>query len=177
MRLKSFLSIVLTLVVFSNFIFPKEVNVYTSRHYDSDIELYDKFTDLTGIEVNIISAKSKALIERIRSEGQNSPADVFITVDAGNLWKVQDLGLFQDINSKKVDETVPKSLRGKNNQWVALAKRARVIFYNPDKYSYEELKDLAYEDLSLPKWQNKLAIRSSNNLYNQSLVAGMIAKN
>ena len=79
MRLKSFLSIVLTFVVFSNFIFPKEVNVYTSRHYDSDIELYDKFTDLTGIEVNIISAKSKALIERIRSEGQNSPADVFIT--------------------------------------------------------------------------------------------------
>ena len=176
MRLKSFLSIVLTLVVFSNFIFPKEVNVYTSRHYDSDIKLYDKFTDLTGIDVNIISAKSKALIERIRSEGQNSPADVFITVDAGNLWKVQDLGLFQDINSRKIDETVPKSLRGKNNQWVALAKRARVIFYNPDKYSYEELKDLAYEDLSLPKWQNKLAIRSSNNLYNQSLVAGMIAK-
>ena len=86
-------------LLLSNFLFAgEEVNVYTSRHYDSDIKLYEDFTDQTGIKVNIISGKGKALIERLKSEGESSPADVFITVDAGNLWKVQDYGLFASIN-------------------------------------------------------------------------------
>ena len=89
------LSTLLALSIFTNFVFLSEVNIYTSRHYDSDVMLYESFTELTGIKVNIISSKSQALIERLRSEGSNSPADIFITVDAGNLWKAQNYGLFR----------------------------------------------------------------------------------
>jgi len=164
-------------LLFSNFLFvDEEVNVYTSRHYDSDTKLYEDFTEETGIKVNIISAKGKALIERLKSEGTSSPADVFITVDAGNLWKVQDYGLFASINSRKIENIVPKIYRSENNEWIALAKRARVIFYNKEKYSYKDLKNLNYEDLNSETWRNKLAIRSSNNLYNQSLVASLISR-
>tara|TARA_B100000161_G_scaffold122211_1_gene86605 strand:+ start:63 stop:1091 length:1029 start_codon:yes stop_codon:yes gene_type:complete len=176
MRLKDIHLFLIILAILSGSAFAKEVNIYTSRHYDSDSVLYEDFTNETGIKVNIISSKSKALLERLRSEGENSPADIFITVDAGNLWKAQEYGLFRKINSKKIDSIVPKNLRGKNNEWIALAKRARVLFYNPKKYSDDELKDLSYEDLSSSKWEKKLSIRSSNNLYNQSLVASMIAK-
>ena len=176
MRLKNIHLFLIILAILSGSAFAKEVNIYTSRHYDSDTVLYENFTNETGIKVNIISSKSKALLERLRSEGENSPADIFITVDAGNLWKAQEYGLFRKINSKKIDSIVPKNLRGKNNEWIALAKRARVLFYNPKKYSYDELKDLSYEDLSSSKWEKKLSIRSSNNLYNQSLVASMIVK-
>ena len=176
MRLKNMHLFLIILAILSGSAFAKEVNIYTSRHYDSDTVLYENFTNETGIKVNIISSKSKALLERLRSEGENSPADIFITVDAGNLWKAQEYGLFRKINSKKIDSIVPKNLRGKNNEWIALAKRARVLFYSPKKYSDDELKDLSYEDLSSSKWEKKLSIRSSNNLYNQSLVASMIAK-
>lgn len=176
MRLKDIHLFLIILAILSGSAFAKEVNIYTSRHYDSDSVLYENFTNETGIKVNIISSKSKALLERLRSEGENSPADIFITVDAGNLWKAQEYGLFRKINSKKIDSIVPKNLRGKNNEWIALAKRARVLFYSPKKYSDDELKDLSYEDLSSSKWEKKLSIRSSNNLYNQSLVAAMIAK-
>ena len=176
MRLKDIHLFLIILAILSGSAFAKEVNIYTSRHYDSDSVLYENFTNETGIKVNIISSKSKALLERLRSEGENSPADIFITVDAGNLWKAQEYGLFRKINSKKIDSIVPKNLRGDNNEWIALAKRARVLFYNPKKYSDDELKDLSYEDLSSSKWEKKLSIRSSNNLYNQSLVAAMIAK-
>ena len=176
MRLKDIHLFLIILAILSGSAFAKEVNIYTSRHYDSDTVLYQNFTNETGIKVNIISSKSKALLERLRSEGENSPADIFITVDAGNLWKAQEYGLFRKINSKKIDSIVPKNLRGKNNEWIALAKRARVLFYSPKKYSDDELKDLSYEDLSSSKWEKKLSIRSSNNLYNQSLVAAMIAK-
>ena len=176
MRLKDIHLFLIILAILSGSAFAKEVNIYTSRHYDSDSVLYENFTNETGIKVNIISSKSKALLERLRSEGENSPADIFITVDAGNLWKAQEYGLFRKINSKKIDSIVPKNLRGQNNEWIALAKRARVLFYSPKKYSYDELKDLSYKDLSSLKWEKKLSIRSSNNLYNQSLVASMIAK-
>ena len=176
MRLKNIHLFLIILAILSGSAFAKEVNIYTSRHYDSDTVLYENFTNETGIKVNIISSKSKALLERLRSEGENSPADIFITVDAGNLWKAQEYGLFRKINSKKIDSIVPKNLRGKNNEWIALAKRARVLFYSPKKYSDDELKDLSYLDLSSSKWEKKLSIRSSNNLYNQSLVASMIAK-
>ena len=159
-----------------NSIFANEINIYTSRHYDSDVKLYQDFTDLTGIKVNIISAKGNALIERLKSEGENSSADIFITVDAGNLWKVQNYGLFRPINSDNINLIVPKKYRGENNEWIALAKRARVIFYNKKSYLDEDLKNLSYETLNSEKWKNKLAIRSSNNLYNQSLVASLIAR-
>jgi iron(III) transport system substrate-binding protein len=157
--------------------FAKEVNLYTSRHYDSDDALYQKFTDATGIKVNVISGKGKALMERLASEGANSPADVFITVDAGNLWKVQKDGMFQSINSSTIDSIVPENLRGPNNEWVGIAKRSRVIYYNPVKVSAEDMEGLTYEDLSDPKWKGRVVIRSSGNMYNQSLVASLIANN
>ena len=155
--------------------FAKEVNLYTSRHYDSDDALYQKFTDATGIKVNVISGKGKALMERLASEGANSPADVFITVDAGNLWKVQKDGMFQSINSTTIDSIVSENLRGPNNEWVGIAKRSRVIYYNPVTVSSAEMEGLSYEDLSDPKWKGRIAIRSSGNMYNQSLVASLIA--
>ena len=141
--------------------FAKEVNLYTSRHYDSDDALYQKFTDATGIKVNVISGKGKALMERLASEGANSPADVFITVDAGNLWKVQKDGMFQSINSSTIDSIVPENLRGPNNEWVGIAKRSRVIYYNPVNVSAEDMEGLTYEDLSDPKWKGRVAIRLS----------------
>lgn len=152
----------------------QEVNIYTSRHYDSDDALYSEFTKETGIKVNIISAKGGALLERLKSEGKNSPADIFFTVDAGNLWKVQKEGLFKSINSQKVLSVVPKNLRGPKNEWVAVAKRARVIFYNPKNVDSKEVEDFNYEDLANPKWKNRIVIRSSSNMYNQSLVASLI---
>ena len=159
----------------SEIIFANNVNVYTSRHYDSDDALYEEFTKETGIKVNIISGKGSALLERIKSEGKNSPADIFFTVDAGNLWKVQKEGLFQSINSKKVLSSVPVKLRGPNDEWTAVAKRARVIFYNPTKIKSSEIGNLTYEDLANEEWRNRIVIRSSSNMYNQSLVASLIA--
>lgn len=159
----------------SEIIFADSVNVYTSRHYDSDDALYEEFTKETGIKVNIISGKGSALLERIKSEGKNSPADIFFTVDAGNLWKVQKEGLFQSIDSKKVLSSVPAELRGPNDEWTAVAKRARIIFYNPTKVRSSEVKDLTYEDLANEEWRNRIVIRSSSNMYNQSLVASLIA--
>jgi len=165
----------LLLVLFGQVVMTNEVNVYTSRHYDSDDALYEEFTKETGIKVNIISGKGSALLERLKSEGKNSPADIFFTVDAGNLWKVQKEGLFQSIESKKVLQAVPENLRGPNNEWTAIAKRARVVFYNPDRVSEEMIKDFDYEDLADPKWKNRIVIRSSSNMYNQSLVASLIS--
>ena len=152
-----------------------EVNIYTSRHYDSDEALYAEFTKTTGIQVNVISGSGNALMERLKAEGDTSPADIFFTVDAGNLWRVQKEGYFKSINSKKINEIVPNNLRGPNDEWIAIAKRARVVFYNPDNTSIEELSNLSYEDLADPRWSGGIAIRSSNNMYNQSLVASLIA--
>ena len=158
-------------------IFANEVNIYTSRHYDADDILYEEFTKETGIKVNIISGSGSALMERLKSEGDNSPGDVFFTVDAGNLSKFQKEGFFQSIKSKKIKSVVPEELRGPNDEWISIAKRARVIFYNPKNVSENELKNLSYEDLSDPKWKGRIVIRSSSNMYNQSLVASIISNN
>ena len=168
------IQLILLFAFFVNLVTADEVNVYTSRHYDSDDALYEEFTDETGIKVNIISGKGSALLQRLKAEGKNSPADIFFTVDAGNLWKVQKEGLFQSIQSKKVLTEVPENLRGPNNEWTAIAKRARVIFYNPENISDELLENFNYEDLADQKWNKRIVIRSSNNMYNQSLVASLI---
>ena len=152
-----------------------EVNVYTSRHYDVDDILYAEFTKKTGIQVNIISGSGGALMERLKAEGQNSPGDVFFTVDAGNLANFQKAGLLQSIESETIKNTVPAELRGPNNEWVAIAKRARVIFYNPDSVSAEDIKNISYEDLASEKWKGRIVVRSSSNMYNQSLVASLIS--
>ncbi len=173
--LKSLLPVFFMLV--SSLLFANEVNIYTSRHYDSDDQLYEDFRKETGIKINVISGNGSALLERLKSEGKNSPADIFFTVDAGNLWKIQKEGYFQSISSAKALSIVPMNLRGPNNEWIAIAKRARVIFYNPKTVSNEELSNLSYEDLSTKKWNGRVVIRSSNNIYNQSLVASLISAN
>ena len=152
-----------------------EVNVNTSRHYDSDDALYEKFKNNTGIKVNIISGKGDALMERLKSEANNSPADIFLTTDAGNLWKIQKEGLFLSINSENIKSIVPSNFRGPGDEWIAIAKRARVIFYNPNNVSSQEIEYLSYEDLSASKWKGRIVIRSSGNIYNQSLVASLIS--
>ena len=168
------IQLILLFTFFVNLVTADEVNVYTSRHYDSDDALYEEFTEETGIKVNIISGKGSALLQRLKAEGKNSPADIFFTVDAGNLWKVQKEGLFQSIQSEKVLTEVPENLRGPNDEWTAIAKRARVIFYNPENISDELVENFNYEDLADQKWNKKIVIRSSNNMYNQSLVASLI---
>jgi iron(III) transport system substrate-binding protein len=153
----------------------EEVNIYTSRHYDADDFLYEKFTQKTGIQVNIISGKGSALIERLKAEGTNSPADVFFTVDAGNLANFQKQGFLQSIQSEIIKKSVPVELMGENDEWVAVAKRARVIFYNPELVSEDEIKDINYEDLANNAWKDRVVIRSSSNMYNQSLVSSLIS--
>jgi iron(III) transport system substrate-binding protein len=148
----------------SSLSFANEVNIYTSRHYDSDDQLYEDFRSETGITINVISGNGSALLERLKSEGKNSPADIFFTVDAGNLWKIQKEGYFQSISSAKALSIVPMNLRGPNNEWIAIAKRARVIFYNPRSVSDKEIANLNYEDLADKQWNDRVVIRSSNNI-------------
>lgn len=148
------------------------INLYSSRHYDTDQALYDSFTKKTGLKVNLIEGAEDELIERIKSEGANSPADVFITVDAGRLWRAQQAGILQPVSSPTLTKAIPASLRSPENLWFGFSKRARVIVYNKSKIKPTDLS--TYEDLAANKWKGKILIRSSNNIYNQSLVASLI---
>lgn len=148
------------------------VNIYSSRHYDTDDQLYQSFTEETGIKVNVIEGDADQLIERIKSEGQNSPADVFITVDAGRLWRAEEADILQPVSSAVLEKAIPANLRHPQGLWFGLTRRARVIAYAKDRVQPTELS--TYEDLTSSKWKNRLCVRSSNNIYNQSLVASMI---
>jgi len=150
-----------------------EVNVYSARHYDTDLTLYDAFTEQTGIEVNLIEGDSDALIERIQAEGANSPADVLITVDAGRLWRADQAGLFQPVDSDVLEERIPEHLRHPEGHWFGLSKRARVIIYNEAAGRPEGLE--TYEDLADPAYRGMVCTRSSSNIYSQSLLASIIA--
>lgn len=148
------------------------VNVYSSRHYDSDDQIYQQFTDATGIEVNLIEGEADELIERIQSEGQNSPADVLITVDAGRLWRAEAAELFQPIDSEALNSAIPENLRHPEGLWFGLTQRARVLVYNQDTVDPSELS--TYEALAEPQWKGRVCIRSSGNIYNQSLLGSMV---
>lgn len=150
-----------------------ELNIYSSRHYDTDLALYDDFTAQTGIKVNRIEAGADALIERIQSEGVYSPADMLITVDAGRLWRAEQAGLFSPVSSQTLDARVPENLRHPDGLWFGLSKRARVIIYNKAAGKPEPLSD--YQDLADPALKGLVCIRSSSNIYNISLLAGLIS--
>ena len=155
-------------------VFADEVNVFTSRHYESDNELYKKFTEQTGIKVNVISGEDGALQKRIKEEGKDSEADLYITADAGKLGAFEAEGLFQTgASSNLIKSVVPEQLR--TEYWVGIAKRARVIFYDPARTTPDP--NLSYEDLSYPEFKGKIVIRQSNSVYNQSLVASLIENN
>lgn len=151
-----------------------DINVYSARHYDSDDRLYEAFTDETGIDVNVLEGGSDQLIERIQREGVASPADVMITVDAGRLWRAEDEGIFQSVESDKLNERVPDSMRHPDGLWFGFSQRARAIFYNREEVDPGEIN--RYEDLADDRFEGDICIRSSNNIYNQSLLASMIAE-
>lgn len=149
-----------------------EVNVYSGRHYDSDLAIYDAFTRKTGIKVNIIEAGGDALIERLAREADASPADVFITADAGMLWRAKQRGILRPIESADILARVPEHFRDADNDWVGLSKRARIIIYNKAKGAPAGLS--SYADLAKPVYRGKICVRSSTNVYNQSLLAALI---
>lgn len=129
------------------------INVYSARHYDTDKALYNGFTEQTGIRVNLIEAEADALIERIRSEGSRSPADVLITVDAGRLWRAQQAGLLQPIQSRVLNSVVPANLREPQGHWFGLSRRVRVLIYDKSKVNPNQLS--TYEDLANPRWRRQ----------------------
>jgi iron(III) transport system substrate-binding protein len=151
----------------------KVLNLYSSRHYQTDDALYDNFTRQTGIKINRIEAGEDALLERLRNEGARSPADVLVTVDAGRLWRAEQMGLFQPVKSEILDQRIPAELRHPDGLWFAFSVRARPIFYAKGLVNPADLKN--YEDLADPKFKGKVCVRSSSNMYNLSLLSSMIA--
>lgn len=146
-----------------------ELNVYSNRHYDADQIVLDRFTEETGIKINLVKAGADELISRLEMEGENSPADVFITVDAAKLNRAKELGLFQSVEAKTNNK--PDFIDA-DKQWYGITYRARVIAY--DKSDVDPSQLSTYEDLADPKWNEKVIIRSSSSAYNQSLLSSII---
>jgi len=153
----------------------KVVNVYTHRHYKADDQLFSKFTEETGIKINIVNASADELIQRLETEGKNSNADILITVDAGRLYRAQEKDLLQPIESKIVETNIPESFREKDGHWFGMTYRARIIAYAKDRVDPTQIQ--SYEDLADSLWKGKVVIRSSENIYNQSLLASIIVAN
>ena len=151
------------------------VNLYTDRHYDTDEKLYEMFTEETGIKVNVVKGKSDELIERLKREGKDTEADMLIAADAGRLHRAKDKELLQSVSSEILSNNIPKNLRDEDNEWFGLTVRGRVIVYSKDRVNPSDLS--TYEDLTNPKWKGKILVRSSSNIYNQSLLASFITIN
>lgn len=170
-RMRCFICLIFAFFVFKN-VFSEEVNVYSARHYDTDLALYNTFTEQTGIDVNLIEGGSDALIERIVNEGEFTPADLLITVDAGRLWRAQQRGVFQPVESDVLEARVPVHLREADGHWYGLSKRARVIVYRKDLSLPFQIQ--RYEDLSNEALEGLICMRSSSNIYNLSLMASLL---
>jgi iron(III) transport system substrate-binding protein len=149
-----------------------EVNIYSSRHYDTDEQLYSDFTEATGITINRIEGTPEEMIARMQAEGANSPADIFLTVDAGRIWLADKDDLLQPVTSEVLNERIPAHLRHPDGHWFGFSQRARIIFYAKDRVAEPPQ---TYQELADPKWQGKVCIRSSSNVYNLSLMSAMIA--
>ncbi len=149
------------------------VNVYSHRHYDTDQELFRRFTEETGIVVNVQTASADELITRLETEGADTEADILVTVDAGRLQRARARGLLGPVSSATLEANVPGNLRDPDGYWYGLTQRGRVIVYAKDRVSPEDLS--TYEDLANPKWRGKILVRSSENIYNQSLLASIVA--
>ena len=149
------------------------LHIYSSRHYNTDEKLYSNFTKETGIEIKRVDGKGDALIARLQQEGSLSQADLFITVDSGRLWRAEQADLFDAVNSDILNTKIPDNLKHPEGMWFGFSTRARVLVYNADKI--EEGTLTSYQDLADPKWNKRICVRSSGNIYNQSLLASMIA--
>jgi len=152
----------------------EEVNVYSARKTHLIKPLLDKFSDLYDIKVNLVTSKADALLKKLEVEGKNTSADILITTDAGRLHRAKNAGVLQAAITDEMNSKVAKNLQDPENYWLALTTRARVIVYAKDRVEVSELS--SYEDLTSDKWHNKICIRSSNNIYNQSLVSSMVAR-
>jgi iron(III) transport system substrate-binding protein len=153
----------------------ESLTLYTHRHYDSDKLIFKKFEQKTGIKINVVKASADELIQKMETEGNQSPADLLLTVDAGRLVRAKNKNLLQSSSSDILNTTIPSHLKDSSNYWFGLTKRARVIVFNKTTVKPSDLSD--YEDLVNDRWNNKILIRSSNNIYNQSLMASIIANN
>lgn len=152
----------------------KEIVVYSARKEHLIKPLFDAYTQKTGIKIKYITGKEGALLERLKAEGKNTPADMLITVDAGNLWQAAQEGVLQPVDSEILTQAIPEKLRDPQNNWFGLSVRARTIVYNTEKVNPADLN--SYEDLSSDRWNGKLILRTSKKVYNQSLVASLIAE-
>ena len=167
-----FFALTSSLVLSANVQAQGEVNVYSARKESLIAPALDAFSKEHDVVVNLITGSADALLSRLRAEGDASPADVFITVDAGRLYRAKTAGVLKPINSEVLNANIPSHLRDVDGYWYGLSQRARVIFYNPKKVSPADLS--TYEDLADSKWKGRICVRSSANIYNQSLVASML---
>jgi iron(III) transport system substrate-binding protein len=151
----------------------KTLNLYTARHYSTDESFYTGYTKATGIKINRIEGGEDALFERIKAEGANSPADVFLTVDAARLWRAEQAGIFAPLKSAVLDKRIPTASRGADNKWFGFSARARVIAYDKSKIKPAELA--RYEDLANSKWKGQICVRPSSHPYNLSLISSLIS--
>lgn len=152
----------------------EEVVVYSARNEQLIKPMFDAYTKETGVKIKFITDKEGPLMQRLKVEGENTPADLLLTVDAGNLWQAAQEGLLKPVKSKILSSNIPSYLRDPGNQWFGLSVRARTLVYNTQKLKPNELS--TYEDLADPKWKGRLCLRTSKKVYNQSLVAMMIAE-
>jgi len=149
-----------------------ELNLYSSRHYDTDERLYSDFTEATGITINRIEGKADELIARMAAEGANSPVDVFLTVDTVRMSRAKDLGLLQSIDSDVLEAKIPAYLQDADNQWFSFSQRARILFYDKNDVSNPPA---TYQDLAKPEYKGMVCIRSSSNVYTQNIIAALTA--
>ena len=150
-----------------------EVNLYSQRHYSVDELQYKNFTEKTGIKVNVVKANADELIERLKNEGENSPADLFVTVDAGKLYNARESGVLQKIPSEAINKNIREDILDADSYWAPITYRSRIIVYSNDRVSESELS--TYEDLANSKWKNRILVRSSSNAYNQALMSSLVA--
>ena len=171
-RLQAAIGVLALLLAISTGAAAETVNLYSARHYDVDQQIYDAFTEKTGIEVRVLEGSSDQLVERIQREGIASPADVLITVDAGRLWRAEQADVLQGVESEVLNQRIPEHLRHPEGLWFGFSQRMRVIYIDPERVDPDLVQ--TYEDLARPELEGKICIRSSNNIYNQSLIASMI---
>ena len=167
------ISLLLSLfIIFSCAKDSSELTVYTSRQPQLIEPIVEQFTNETGIKVNLLSGNAQELMERIDIEGEDSHADIFMTVDAGVLWQAAERDILAKIDSEILNENIPAHLRDSKNEWFGLSKRARTIVFSSDQFKDNDFS--TYEDLADPKWKGKLCLRTSKKVYNRSLIASMI---
>ena len=148
------------------------VNIYSQRHYDVDQIQYDNFEKSTGIKVNVIKSNADELIQRMKNEGDNSPADLFITVDVGKLWQASSMNLLQKYQDESLTDGITESLLDKNGFWIPVTYRSRILVHSNERVQRSELS--TYEDLANSKWKGRLLVRSSSNSYNQALLSSLV---